>query len=153
MPFLQILIAVLFVGGAAAITFWNKILEWVRKSMLPWMDKNLHWLKEDIAEAFSKLDKVIAPIRRAWQHIRKYILKILVQFAENTENEWIKRISYWVIGSHSSKEQVTRVVTEEEVEFDDLPHDVREQLIRKGHIDDIDVTQMRDKELEMSMSN
>ncbi|GAB1537390.1 hypothetical protein NUACC21_00300 [Scytonema sp. NUACC21] len=156
--FVQVLLAVLFVGAAAAITFWNKILNWARKILIPWIEKNLPWLADNVTDAFLALDDVVTSMRRkikkAWENLREYLLKVLVQYEQNTQNEWVKRITYWAIRNLQNKSEVVRVVAEQKVDVDSLPDDVRKEWLKRGNTtQDIDVTQLRDRELELAMSH
>lgn len=155
--FAQVLLGVLFIGSAVVLTFWNRILKWARDTLFPWIRENLPWLANDVTNAFLALDKVATSIRRkikdAWKTLREYLLKILVQFEQNTQNDWVKRITYWAIRNlESNKPEVARVVEEEIVDFDSLPDDVREEwLMRRSNISqDVNVTQLRDRELELA---
>ncbi|NMF66130.1 hypothetical protein DP113_05635 [Brasilonema octagenarum UFV-E1] len=155
--FAQVLLAVLFVGTVAtALIFWNQILDWANKTLFPWIKKNLPWLANDVINAFVALDKVLTPMRirikEAWKKLREYLLKILVQFEQNTRNDWVKRITYWAIRNLESNEpEVARVVEEQIVDFDSLPPDVREEFLRRSNISqDVNVTQLRDRELELA---
>jgi hypothetical protein len=153
--FAQVLLAVLFVGSVAAVTFWNKILNWASKILIPWIEKNLPWLADNVKDAFLALDDVVTSVRRnikkAWENLREYLLKVLVQYEQNTQNEWIKRITYWAIPILQNKSEVVRVVAEQKVDIDSLPDDVREEWLKRGNTtQDIDVTQLRDRELELA---
>ena len=162
--FTQVLLAVLFVGSVGvALTFWNEILKWATNTLFPWIKEYLPELEPYVRNAFAVVDKVVTPIRNkikalkklteikeAWKILREYLLKLLVQFEQNTQNEWVKRITYWVIRNieSSNKPEVMRVVTEKIVEIDSLPPDVRQELLKRGTTQDVDVTQVRDRELD-----
>lgn len=160
MSFLQILVAVLFVGAAVAVTFWNEILNWASKTLFPWIKKYLPDLESYVKDAFAKLDEVVTPIRNkikalkklteikeAWKMLREYLLQVLVQFEQKTPNEWVKRITCWAINNLESK-QVLRTVLEEKVDADSLPPDVRKEWLKQNNTtQDINVTQVRDDEM------
>ncbi len=154
--FVPVLLATLLVGGAVAITFWENILNWVNDTLNPWIKNYLPWLEPYVRNAFSVIDGVFSPVRsmikQAWNRLRQYLLKVLVQFERNTQNEWVKKITYWAIRTLQSKEpEAVRVVVEEIVDFSDLPSDVREEWLKRGNTtQDIDVTQLRDRELAMT---
>ncbi|MBW4502414.1 MAG: hypothetical protein KME57_23315 [Scytonema hyalinum WJT4-NPBG1] len=125
--------------------------------------------------------KNFTDIKEAWQTLSKSLLRLLVQFERNARNEWIKRITYWVtryirskqktsafkediVGFDSSqirtpesnKPEVVRVVAEEKIDFSQLPPDVRQEWLKRGNSNisqDLDVTQLRDRELELAMTN
>lgn len=49
----QILVAVLFVGAAVAVTFWNEILNWASKTLFPWIKKYLPELESYVKDSVS----------------------------------------------------------------------------------------------------
>jgi hypothetical protein len=164
MDFVQLLLIVLFIGSAVvALTFWNEIIFWVRNTLLPWIRKNLPGLENYVADAFVALDKVVVPIRNkfkvfhgvkeAWRTFRKYFLEILVQFQQKTPYEWVKQIIYWTICNLDSKE-VLKTVQEQTVSSDSLPDSVRQEWLKQTKTtQDINVTQLRDRELELAMTH
>ena len=190
--FVQILVAVLFIGAGVALIFWDKILKWADNAFFPWIRENFSSeLEYKVRYAFAALDKFATPIHRnmkaltkltdikkAWEMLRKYLLKVLVQFEQNARNEWVKRITYWVIRylkskqetpalqvdvvdfdslhrtPESNKQEVVRVVAEEIIGVDSLPPDVRQEWLKRGNTtQDVDVTQVRDRELQLAMTN
>ncbi|BAZ23041.1 hypothetical protein NIES4073_39290 [Kalymmatonema gypsitolerans NIES-4073] len=168
--FVQILLTVLFVGTVAvALIFWNQILNWADQTLFPWIKENFPGLEQYVRDAFAEVHKVVGPIRKnfktlkqfteikkAWEILRKYLLKVLVQFERNTQNQWVKRITSWATRKLESKEVVVRMVAEEIVEdVDSLPLEVRQEWLKRGKTtQDMDVTQVRDRELdELAMTN
>jgi hypothetical protein len=178
MDFVQLLLAVLFiVAVATALLFWDKILYWADKTLFPWIKENYPGLEKYVRYAFAAVNKVVKPIRNnikalaklteikgAWKMLRKYLLKVLVQF-EYTQNQWVRRIISWATRKLESneelesKEVVVRRVTEEIVDPDSLPNDVSDEWLRRGkNTYDIDVTKLHDRELdeyerELTMTN
>lgn len=173
MNFVQILLTVLFIATVvAALFFWDKILYWADKTLFPWIEENLPELKHYVRDAFAAVHTVVKPIRNlskaliklteikeAWKMLREHLLKVLVQFEQRTANKWVKRITSWVTRKLESKEVVLRRVSEEEIDFDSLPDDVSKEWLKRGKAtQDIDVTQLRDRELreaerELTMTN
>ena len=191
--FVQILVAVLFVGAAVALIFWDKILKWVDQALFPWIQKNFSPdLERKVRYAFAEIEKVATPIHRniraltklteikkAWEMLREYLLKVLVEFDLNARHEWVKRITYWVIRylkskqeapvlkvdvvdfdslqirtPESNKPEVVRMVAEEIVSVDSLPPDVRQEWLKRGQTThNVDITQVRDRQLELAMTN
>ncbi len=170
--FVQVLLIVLFVGAAVALIFWDQILYWADRALFPWIKENFSSeLEYKVRNAFAALDKVVTPIRNnikaleklteikeAWKMLRESLLKVLVQFEQKTPIEWVKRITYWAVRNLKSK-QVVRTVGEEIVDVNSLPDDVREEWLKRGNTtQDVDVTQLRDRELdeykrELTMTN
>lgn len=162
MDFVQLLLTVLLiVSVVVAFTFWNQILYWANRNLFPWLKKNLPALEPYVRNAFWEVHKVVGSIRKnirtlkefteikkAWEILREYLLKLLVQFEQKTANKWVKRITYWV-RSNLESTQVARVVLEEIVDADSLPDDVSEEWLRRGNTtQDTDVTKVRDRELD-----
>jgi hypothetical protein len=163
--FVQVLLTVLFVTSAVlALIFWNQILNWADKTLFPWIEKNIPGLEQYVRDAFAAVHKVVGPVRKniktlkqfteikeAWKMLRKFLLKVLVQYELNTQNKWVKRITSWATRKLESKEVVVRMVAEEIVEdVDSLPLEVREEWLRRRKTtQDTDVTQVRDRELEL----
>jgi hypothetical protein len=170
--FLQVLVAVLFVAAAVALIFWNQILFWADRALFPWIKENFSSeLEYKVRNAFAALDKFVGSIRynikalekfteikEAWEMLREFLLKVLVQFEQKTANKWVKRITYWAIRNLKSK-QVVETVREETVDVDSLPDDVRKEWLNRGNTtQDLNVTELRDREMhevkrELAMTN
>lgn len=169
MPFVQVLLAFLvLVTVAVALIFWNQILNWADQTLFPWIRDNLPGLEQYVRHAFAEVHKVVGPIRRniitlkqfteikgAWEILRKYLLKVLVQFELNTQYQWVKRITTWATRKLESSMQVVQIVAEEIVkDVDSLPDDVRQQWLKLGKTtQEMDVTKTRDSELTMTNYN
>jgi hypothetical protein len=153
----------LLVGVAliAIVTFWQKILDWVTASLTPWLNKYLPSISEKVKDAFAWIDNAVAvPIRRivkkAWEELRNYLLKVLVQFERQMQSEWVKRITSFIIEKlDGAKPIVKKIVTEEQANWDDLPEDVRAAWLKNGSSNsELDVTGTRDRQIdELIMTN
>jgi len=157
MPIDKIIEAALALAGlaiVAIITLWQKILAWAQESFFPWMEKN--FVPEVAAAmrlAFTWADKNVAvPMRRAvkaaWQKLRPHLLKMAVHFEQKNHSTWIRRMTSWVVKVLKAP-TVTKVETEEEVNWDDLPPEVKEVWLKnnqKAH--DLDITDVRDQQVE-----
>jgi hypothetical protein len=147
-------------GTAAVVIYWTKIVNWARNSLMPWIDKNIPELSEFVRDAFVMIDKVAAPIRdlakTAWQRVRQTLLHQVAEFEQRTQNTWLLRITSWVkvkLDALDPEPVVKQVQTEQIISYDELPPQVREQLLREGKTTHrIDVTEARDKEIELAMS-
>ena len=92
--------------------------------------------------------KEFTEIKKAWEILREYLLKLLVQFEQKTPYKWIRRITYWV-RSNLEATQVSRVVLEDKVDVDSLPDDVLKEWFKQGNTtQDVNMTQVRDRELD-----
>lgn len=138
---------------ATALVLWEQILEWARDSVLPWFREHLPMLEGVVSDAFVKLDSKMSHLRRSiklsWEKIRGYLLKQVVELNQNSSKKWIRRITAWLMpvlkGSNS---HVTKIVSEQELPWDELPPDVREAVLRQQKRSfNNDVTAERDQEL------
>jgi hypothetical protein len=162
--------AIITVTTGVALLFWHRLLDWAMSSLLPWCDDNLPTLAPIVRGAFAVLDKAGVPTRRAvkqsWQKVREYLLKQVVQLERQSSGTWIQRVTSWLVNVLDSGEptrEVKKRVVEEDVDYFDLPEEVREEYIRKERKStEFDITKMRDEELkeeevededEMSMEN
>lgn len=146
-------IGIIGLAVAAVIALWKMILNWATDSLFPWIKRNLPEYIEIVREAFTQLDDVISPIRRgikiAWQRLRQRLLKMATHLERKSSSVWVSKTTSWVIKALESK-QIVKVETEVEVDWDDLPADIREDYIRMNKKSaDINVTETRDKQLEM----
>jgi hypothetical protein len=152
-------IAALGVAAAIVTIYWTKILQWARESLFPWVDKNLPFLAQDVRDAFVVLDKVIAPVRlkakEAWERLRQTLLRQVAEFEQLTDKTWLLRITSWVrvkLTELDPMPVIKEVRTETVIPYEELPPEVREQLLRQGLGDyKVDVTNAKD--VEMAMTN
>ena len=149
--------AVATLAFAALVALWHKVLGWATSTLFPWIEKNLPSLIETAREAFSQFDKYVAnPIRRgikiAWHKLRQQLLKMATHLEKISSSKWVSRTTSWVIKTLESK-QVVKIEKEVEVGWDDLPSDVKEAYIKNNkNSAEFNVTEIRDKEIEDSMS-
>ena len=157
MPIAEFLIAIVSVLGVAStlvLIFWEQILEWAKDSLFPWIQRNIPLIEDVVKEAFIAVDKVATPIhktiREAWEKLREYLLKQLVKLEKQSSNKWIRRVTSWIIKVLTSGKKVpVKVVTEEEVNWYELPEDLRKDYLRNGKSEmEIDVTKYRDYEID-----
>lgn len=146
------LAAILGVGAAAAVAFWPHILTWAERSLLPWVARNMPSLEGTVRRAFVELDRASTAIRRAarkaWAVLREYLLKETIEFQRNSKSETVRLVTTWIIRKlESGQEKPVKVVTEQEVDREDLPDDVREAFLRRTPQKPIDVIALREKEL------
>ena len=143
--------------AALAVGFWNQILRWANDIVFPWIEKNMPWAIEDVRHALDAVDKIATPLRRAvkqaWQNMRNYLLKQVVTFSRKTSAlnsyAWVKKTTTWLIKVLESGEKVpVKVETTATVAWDEVPDDVREEFLRRDKQKTVDVTKIRDKEIE-----
>jgi len=151
-------LAVIFIGISfvVAVALWHKILDWAEESLFPWLKKHFPSILPSVKEAFWFIDdKVMTPIRdavkKAWKKLRDRLLKMVTKIHRKTSWEWVRTTTSWIIVKLTPKPEVTKVTTESSVNWDELPSDVREEFLRKGKTDyDLNVTELRDKEMKLS---
>lgn len=164
MLFVQIIAAIFGVVATVALTLWDKILKWADNSLFPWIEQNLSPnIADSVRGAFAFIDRIAVPIRRAvkqaWENLRQFLLKMVVDFQQKSSSNWIKRVTSYIIRvlspKKSDKPEVVRVVSEEHIDPDFLPPDVREAWLRKAQKNyEVDATDTRDKEIaQLSMAN
>lgn len=153
MPTEAIATALKLIGVAAlvVIKFWGEVLNWAEKSFFPWVQSHIPEMLELTRKAFAFVDEHVAvPLRRAtkaaWDLLRKQLLKMTVAFQKNSDSQWSRRTTTWVIEKLGDR-VVKKTVSEEELVWDDLPADIREQWIRTSEEKEVDVTKVRDKVL------
>ncbi len=159
-PFL-IGIAVALGLGVVAVAvvgiFWEQIIMWAHDSIFPWIKKNIPSIESEVREAFAAADRFFSTmrnlIRQAWKKLRQYLLKEVAKFTRQSSGKWIVQVTSLVIKNPEhleSKEsnKVVKVVTEEEVDWDVLPPDVRAEFLRRDKSEaEIDVTEYRDRQI------
>ncbi len=151
---ITIFLTIFSLAGAVAIAFWDKIRQWAFDSLFPWMRDNYPNLSGTVREAFKKLDDAATAVRRnikdAWGKLRKYLLKQSISLNKKSANTWIKKITSWVIsGFENGKKKVKKYETEEEVNWDELPDDVRAAAMRSDiNSREENITEVRDREMQ-----
>ena len=159
---ITITLAIIFgiAAALAVVALWHKILDWAKESLFPWLEKHFPSISQDVRDAFSKIDKyVMVPIRnavkKAWEKLRSILLKMVTWIHRKTSWAWVRTTTSWIIEKLTPKPQVKKVIAEEEVNWDELPPDLREEVLRKGKTEyEVNVTELRDKEIqEMVLDN
>lgn len=156
---ISVILGILAITAGTAIIFWQEILGWAEESLFPWIKSNFPFMEDQVRLAFSEVDKIATPIRlavkEAWAKLREFLLKETVELERKSSSEWIKRVTSWVVKVlESGRKTPAKVVTEEIVNWDHVPQDVREAFLRLEQDEtEFNVTEMRDRELaEMEMT-
>lgn len=150
-----IITTLLPISVGAALIFWNRVLQWAFDSLFPWVDVNIPNLASIVREAFAILDNIGAPTRRSvkqsWEKVRQYLLKQTLQFQKQSSDTWVRRVTSWLIPflhSSDSFPKVNQRIETVDVDFYDLPDDVRQAFIRREEkMTELDTTKTRDEEL------
>jgi hypothetical protein len=153
LPILVALVGGIFAG--VVLYFWPAIMGWARDHLLPWIDDHLPGLADDVRLAFAKADEVAVQarkaIRAAWQRLRTVLLSETAEFLQifGSSNEWKVQITSYLQRMQDSGKPVVRVVTEEHLNWDDLPAEIRQQAMAKGvRQSSLDITTARDEYLD-----
>ncbi len=148
--FVGLLSGMLAVAVVVAIAFWPNVLHWAEESLLPWVERRIPVLGPIARNAFVLLDKAASAARRtiksAWRQLCDHLLKTVVEIHRKSSNQYVRRVTSWLVTQLQAQNKATKVVTEEVIEFDDLPAEVRETLIRNGDTT-VDVRELRTREV------
>jgi hypothetical protein len=150
--------AVLAIGAIAALTMWENILRWAQASLFPWLDQYLPEIAGDVRQAFVNIDNAVVALRREvqaqWRILRRSLLKQTVEIARNYLGRWSVVTTNWLIRKLDASEQtVVKQTTTEEVPYDELPSEVREEyILADQESKEINVTKTRDQELAIAVS-
>jgi hypothetical protein len=154
-PFMTMLAVVLLVGAATASLMWRKILTWSENHLFPWVSEHLPELEPEVRRAFAVLDKAVVALRNAtreaWRELRRNLLKQVAEFIRQFDGSWVVEVTSWIASRpDTSRTEVTKVVTQQQVSYEDLPDDVRRQYLRNNQISHlVNVTELRDAELSL----
>lgn len=153
-----ILLVTLFeVVGVIAFALWEKFMVWVVDSLFVWLKENLPKLAQVseklLKNAFTVLkigaENLLSVVKESWKVIRPLIYELKLNFQKQV-SEWSRIVQskiYTLSGPEKIPTLVTRMV-EEKVEYDDLPADVREAIIRGAEKNlEVDIKELRDREL------
>ncbi|HEU0003365.1 MAG TPA: hypothetical protein VFQ36_20835, partial [Ktedonobacteraceae bacterium] len=78
--------------------------------------------------------------------LRKYLLKQTINILRLGYGSWTYQITTWY-SSPEETNKVTRIVESCDIPWEELPDDVKEELIRIGEIEEVDFTKIRDFEM------
>ncbi|MBV8892272.1 MAG: hypothetical protein JO266_09940 [Acidobacteria bacterium] len=149
--FIPLLFGALFIAGAAALLWWEKILNWAEDHLKPWISANMPYLSQYLDDAFVALDNVAVELRKAaksaWQQLRQVLIKQVAGFVRHDDGKWTLRITSWLATQNSTGPVIKRE-TEQLLSWDDLPEEVREQYFREHQTSrEIDITMLRDEQV------
>jgi hypothetical protein len=136
--------------AAVAVYFWPQIMSWAREHLLPWVDRNMPELAEAVRLAFQDLDKIAVELRRAvrtaWHKLRTVLLSETATFVEKANREWAVQITSYLRNLDERDKPVVRVVTEQYLDWEDLPPEIRAQAMSNGLAGrSIDIVKARDE--------
>ncbi|HEU5383808.1 MAG TPA: hypothetical protein VFV38_51065 [Ktedonobacteraceae bacterium] len=145
----EVLVAI----GSFFATLWAILIDVFREYYYYWAERVLPQLKMFAQEAWIKLDKVAIPIKRAakkaWRELRRYLLKQTLDVLQISPNHWAYKIISWFMPSETDFSRVIRTEEQVDVPYEDLPADVREEILRRQQIRQMDIVKTRDEEMEL----
>ena len=145
-----LIFGLVLITGSAIAYFWTQILSFVRSHIMPWLHENFPEFAEKAELAFEAIDKKVVQVKRAikeaWRQLRRKLLKVLVGYEQNTSG-WARNVISWCIKKLEDKEVIIKRTETTEVNYDDLPDDVRAAWFRREAQQEQDVTAARDEQL------
>jgi hypothetical protein len=152
---LTLVLGGLLVGGLVGVVlyFWPQIMGWARETVLPWVDRNFPEIADSVRLAFQDLDQVAVRLRRAvrtaWQRLRQTLFGQTAEFIERHGGRWTVQITSYLRNKAGGDKPVIRLVTEQLVDWDELPEDIRRQAIMTGASGmSVDIVTARDRLLD-----
>lgn len=148
---------ILLIVGIPALlaALWPKVCAWFADHCNPWLKRHVPTLQPYLEQAFQVLDKVATTVRalvlRAWQKVREALLKGLIEFLRRADGSWFRRLTTYAQAASETK--VTRRIEEQEMDWSELPEDVRAEALSRGHVAQRDFTRDRDQELAMAVGS
>lgn len=112
--------------------FWPRILDFMQKTVQPFLERHLG-PSEWFTDLLVFVDKGISPVRRRlrdlWTQFKSVIVRNKSTFTRKEAGVYVKTTESVI---RISADKGRRVVTEEDVYFDDMPAACREAIIRTG---------------------
>jgi hypothetical protein len=135
------------------IAYWPRIMDWARNSLLTWADEYLPEYSADIRKAFLDVDGKVVEVRKAirdsWRRVRQVLLKETAEFVHVFNDEYAMRITSYLKNRENAEKPVIQMVTTQAISYDELPDDVRAELIRTNTLgDSMNIVTARDRLLE-----
>lgn len=127
------------IGAVAAValtTFWDELRSWASTRLADAVGDLLgEEARELLLDLVVAADDAVSAVRRAgralWARIQDTLLRATVAVERSTDNRYVRKLTTWLKKTVQGQERVYRVVYEEEVPWEDLPADVREQFIHR----------------------
>jgi hypothetical protein len=140
------------IGALAAVVayFWPQLMTWTREHLLPWVDQHTPDLAPAVRLAFHDLDQVGVgwrrAVRTAWRQLRDVLVHQTATFFQVPHGGWAVRITSSVRRPAEDDQPVVTIVTEQFLDWQQLPDEVRAQALANGlDSTSIDILQARDE--------
>lgn len=117
--------------GAALVYFWNYIVDFFQTVIIPWFRNVFGDIPANILASIVKFcDKVISWTRRqikhAWKWFQTKVLGMKTEYTKVSSSEVKGKTTTYVQGEDG---KVIRTIKTEQLDWDDVPDNVREQYI------------------------
>jgi hypothetical protein len=140
-----------------ALTIWNQVLLWTHSNFLSWIRKYRIPIPEEwVNLAFTSVSRIkseiVSLVKQAWQEVNKFLLGMVVEFEKiPSSTAWKKRTTSQVVKEvQANRPVVVRTDIEEEIDWDTLPQEVRENWFKSSVSNyEVDFIETREKELEI----
>lgn len=146
-------IAGVAVGVTLTLIMWKRLMQWSYSAVLPWIKRHLPGFVGFAEKAYEVLDRVtnyarakIEEVVEAWRALRSRLLKQELTVVRQDDGSYVRQIVNWLHQPEQGARKVVRQVMEEQLDWDDLPPEVKRPLIR-GDRAEFNLTQLRDEEV------
>ena len=155
---------IFMVAAPFAELLWENFVIKTLDIFWSWFTETLIASIPDLSEATVKLAftvinsvavSLLAAVKKAWQTLRNYLLELMIYFVKNSSNQWVKRSSSTLVKFlELRKPIIVKKEVEEEVNWDELPDDIRTEQIRVGKNKyQVNFAEIRDQEMEVLSMN
>jgi hypothetical protein len=147
-------VALWILGGIASaalvtafIYYWPTILDWARKTVVPFL-RDIH---PDLAHLAEELlvatNKIVGAVRRTakalWKKLLSTLISVVTSYTQKDASTFLRKTE--VITTSSQAGKVRKRVEEEEISIDDLPEELQAELIRRGAVPSVDVLKKQEE--------
>ena len=133
------------------MTFWNRILEFAERHLIPFIERHLPRILPYIRQIFVDLTKATLATKRAvkwaWQQVKPFLVQVLTEYRYTSGNIWVRSITAWVIQRLDSPSHMMRLHEEEEVPMSEVPQEVLDNYRKGQHSTPINFLEARDHEI------
>jgi hypothetical protein len=124
--------------------FWDRIVQWASTTLADAVGQLLGAEARDLLlRALVEADKLVVGARSAaaalWGKVKATVLKALIELERLTGSRFVKRLVTYLAKNLEGEKRFVRVVQEEQVAWDDLPDDARENFLRGRKVDAADL--------------
>jgi len=120
--------------GIASMYFWEHIVDFFSKRIIPWVRKNVSNTAGDfLAKLISFLDGKIVPlkslIKKGWEYFKTHFISGKTTYTKVDANNAVRTTETII---RDSENEFNRTVVEEKISWSDLPKEIREKMINEN---------------------